>query len=300
MPVSPSWAMNRAVSAAPNWIPSSGDSCLPSPLTAQEIAALIWAVKQAGGRQPFRGAISTALGKLQGLVPVSQGRLAMALDGVLGGWDRGVKDYAGLEATILQLMKAIVERRRCLLGYQAPWREKPNRFRYDPYRLLSVHGGLYCIGKVPVHGDFVTLAVDRIRSFEETNESFTQDPGFDPKRYEAEAFGVVWEKPKIVVIRFSADQAPYVRERQWHPSQKIRTLRDGRLELTFRAGGTFEITRWILGWGSSAEVLRPASLRKEVLAALQAALGYYGPHRQGSESETSARRRRSLILEHRK
>jgi hypothetical protein len=52
-----------------------------------------------------------------------------------------------------------------------------------------------------------------------------------------------------VVVRFRPDQAPYVREREWHPSQRVRTLRDGRLELTLRAGGTFEFLRWILGWG---------------------------------------------------
>jgi predicted DNA-binding transcriptional regulator YafY len=33
---------------------------------------------------------------------------------------------------------------------------------------------------------------------------------------------------------------------------------DGRLQLTFRAGGSIEITRSILGWGDAAEVVRPA------------------------------------------
>jgi len=31
-----------------------------------------------------------------------------------------------------------------------------------------------------------------------------------------------------------------------------------------RAGGTFEITRWILGWGDAAEVMRPPGLRRDV------------------------------------
>src|SRR3990172_7644402 len=81
----------------------------PVPLNAEEVAALLWAVKQAGGRQPFRTSLSAALSKLQALVPAKEGRLAMALDGAIGRWDRGVKDYGGLEAVILQLVKAIVE-----------------------------------------------------------------------------------------------------------------------------------------------------------------------------------------------
>lgn len=78
----------------------------------------------------------------------------------------------------------------------------------------------------------------RIRDLTLTDEAFTVDPGFDPKRYEAEAFGVSWEKPMTVTVRFSAKQAPYVREREWHPTQRIRALSDGRVELTFRAGSS--------------------------------------------------------------
>jgi predicted DNA-binding transcriptional regulator YafY len=101
------------------------------------------------------------------------------------------------------------------------------------------------------------------------------DAAFDPKRHEAEAFGIVWERPMRVVLRFRADQAPYVREREWHPTQRLRTLRDGRLEMRFHAGGTLEIARWILGWGDAVEVLRPAALRARVRAALQSAARHY-------------------------
>jgi hypothetical protein len=85
------------------------------------------------------------------------------------------------------------------------------------------------------------------------------DPTFDPKQLEAEAFGVVWEKPMTAVVRFSAKQAPFVYEREWHPTQKIRIVRGGRVELTFRAGGAFEIMRRALGWGD-AEVVRSVAL----------------------------------------
>ena len=88
---------------------------------------------------------------------------------------------------------------------------------------------------------------------------------------------MVWEKPRTVVVRFRADQAPYVREREWHPTQRLTDLPDGKLELTFQAGGTFEITRWILGWGDAAEVVRPAKLRKDLAAILRAAATQYRP-----------------------
>jgi predicted DNA-binding transcriptional regulator YafY len=108
-----------------------------------------------------------------------------------------------------------------------------------------------------------------------TEESFTVDPAIDAKRYEAEAFGVEWEKPMRVVVRFRADQAPYVREREWHPTQRLRELAGGRVELTFQAGGRFEIARWLLGWGDAAEIVQPAVLRREIAMTLQKAATMY-------------------------
>jgi predicted DNA-binding transcriptional regulator YafY len=247
----------------------------PVPLTRHEIAALTWAVKESRTRQPFQAALSTALPKLQTFASPRDGRLAVAFDGAVAGWDRGVKDYEAAGPTVLRLLEAIVNNRRCKLEYAAPGQSRPRRFPYDPYRLLVVHGGLYCVGKVPAYANFVTVAVDRIGTLEVTEEPFTADPAFDPKRHEAEAFGVTWEKPVTIMVRFSADQAPYVRERQWHPTQKLHELRDGRVELTFRAGGMFEIMRWVLSWGGSAEVVRPAALRREVESAIQEAATVY-------------------------
>ncbi len=192
-----------------------------------------------------------------------------------------VKDYSGLEALVLKLVEAILSRRRCLVEYRVPWRDKPSKFPYDPYRVALVHGGLYCIGKVPAYKNFTTLAVERILSLDTTGEGFTVAPSFDPERYEAEAFGVAWEEPMTVVVRFSADQAPYVREREWHPTQKIRTLRDGRVELSFRAGGSFEIIRWILSWGGAAEAIRPETFRKQLKAIHKTPLKRYERGRSG-------------------
>lgn len=259
----------------PRFAPDLRPTKPPLLLSRQELAALVWALKQAEPRQPFQAALSTAVPKLQALTAGKDGQIALAIEGALGGWQRGVKDYSGFEPTILRLVEAIVSRRRCQVAYQAPWRDRPRRFPYDPYRLLAVHGGLYAVGRVPAYSNLVTLAVDRIRALDLTDEAFDVDPAFDPKRYAAEAFGIVWERPMTVVVRFRAEQAPYIVEREWHPTQGFRTLRDGRLEMTFRAGGELEIVRWILGWGDGVEVVRPRSLQRRVAITLRRALRGY-------------------------
>jgi predicted DNA-binding transcriptional regulator YafY len=78
-----------------------------------------------------------------------------------------------------------------------------------------------------------------------------------------------------VILRFRPDQAPYIRERIWHPSQKITHLSDGSLQLVFRAGGPFELRRWILGWGDAVEVISPDELRHEIRDILNSAASIY-------------------------
>jgi predicted DNA-binding transcriptional regulator YafY len=55
----------------------------------------------------------------------------------------------------------------------------------------------------------------------------------------------------------------------------LQWLPDGSLQLTFTAGGVFEITRWVLGWGDAVEVVKPAKLRAAIGKNLQRAAATY-------------------------
>lgn len=245
---------------------SARETTPPIPLTRQEVAAVVWAARQTRQNQPFAPALSTALPKLQALAGRHEARFAAALDGSIGGWERGTQDYSSKVPLILRLVEAIVSRRRCRLTHQVPGHDEPSTFLFDPYRLVMVQDTLYCLGWGHRQRRVISPAVGRMREVESTDEVFTVHPTFDAKRWEAEAFGIVWERPTTVVLRFRADQAPYVRERQWHPSQRIRELRGGRVELTLRVGGTHELVRWVLGWGDAVEVSGPIALKREVEA----------------------------------
>ncbi len=131
------------------------------------------------------------------------------------------------------------------------------------------------VGRVPKHAGTATLAIDRLLSVVLSRTEFNVDPAFDPKKCRRDAFGVSWQDPVDIVLHFRADQAPYVRERVWHPSQKVAASPDGGVQLAFRAGGPFEILRWILGWGDAVEVISPTELRDEVQNTLRAAMSLY-------------------------
>jgi predicted DNA-binding transcriptional regulator YafY len=248
----------------------------PIPLTGfsgEEIEAILWAIKQAGMKAPYTETLRRAEDKIRMLG--LKGKEAESPDETITTLGRGIKSYAGHQSTILKLVEAIIRKKRCLVRYQTPSEMRAWKIEYEPYRLISAHGGLYAIGWLPSQERLLTLAVERIHLIEPLQQAFKVSQDFDLKKQAEESFGIIWERPMQVVIRFRADQSPYVAEHEWHPTQKVRYLKDGRLELIFSAGGLFEITRWILSWGDAAEVISPLKLKKHVTDNLRRAAAVY-------------------------
>jgi len=239
--------------------------------TPEEISALDWAAAQASAG-PFSEVLDGARQKLQA-ISAALGQEAAGVARVTDSWGPTAPPTA--PEVLLRLAEAILRRRTCRVTYRTPDATEPKTYAYHPYRLLNVAGAFYCVGKVPPHAGLTTLAAHRVGAVELLSDSFTVDQALDLNRHREEAFGVVWEEPVRVVLRFRADQAPYVAERQWHPSQELQLLPDGRLELTFSAGGSFEVRRWILGWGDAVEVIAPDEVRHQIQQILRSATAFY-------------------------
>ena len=102
-----------------------------------------------------------------------------------------------------------------------------------------------------------------------TNRRFEIPEDFDFEAFTKTAFNMIWGETQEAKIRFSASQAPYIRERTWHPSQKIETEPDGSIILTLKVADLGEVKFWLIGFGAEAEVLsRPScamTLRRSAL-----------------------------------
>src|SRR5262249_10269232 len=131
----------------------------------------------------------------------------------------------------------------------------------DPYHLTLFNGGLYLVGHCHLREAVRTFAVERMRSVELTRARFVVPADFDSERYLEGAWGILRGDLVSVRVVVARSLAPYIRERLWHPSQKLRELSDGRVEMTLSVADTLEVRRWILGLGVEAEVLMPRSLR---------------------------------------
>lgn len=184
-----------------------------------------------------------------------------------------------LQTKLALVIRALQEAKVCQVRYRLPQADRDWRFSMHPYALFAYEGGLYLFAYLPDTDRVIALGVERIRYItvhEET--SFTRLPHIyqhiEDKR--ERAFGMIDDEQELdVVLRFSAAQVPYIRERVWHPSQQLEIQADGSLILRFRASGRFEIVRWILGWGEEVEVVGPLDLRQEIAQCLREAARQY-------------------------
>ncbi len=188
------------------------------------------------------------------------------------------KSYADVSDVIRTLNQAVLERRSVRMKYTTARTGKTAPREFDPYRVWYRNGGLYTIGHDHRSGELRTLAIDRIRAPELTRRKFEIPADFDFEARAASAFGVVMEPAEHVRLRFAPRRALYVREHDWHPSQKIERLPDGAVELSMEVGAGDELLSWVLSFGADALVLEPAGLRARVAAAHEkAALPYATP-----------------------
>ena len=247
------------------------------PFTPDELLALAFSedlLKTLEGTV-FHDSIQAALAKVRaGLGPELSGYLERLGDGfrVLPGPH---KRYAAFHDTIRVLNEGVLENRTLSMTYRTGRTGEESTRNIDPYKVWYHGGALYVIGHDHRSEEIRTFAVDRIRAIESTSDDFEIDPSFDFDAYTASSFGVVAEPTVPIRIRFSAQWASFVGEREWHASQKTEALPNGGLELTMEVGGSQELANWVLSFGGGAEVLEPASLRDEVRASLEAALANY-------------------------
>ena len=186
------------------------------------------------------------------------------------------------------VVRALHEAKVCHIRYRTLQANRDWTVCMHPYTLFEYEGGLYLFAYLPDDDRVVVLGVERIHYITVLEESFAKLPHIwqqiEAKR--KRAFGIIDDEEELdVVLKFTAEQAPYVRERVWHPSQYLTEQEDGALILRFRASGRFEIIRWVLGWGEHVEVLEPPALRQEIAQHLQTAAQQYIHHLPASAAE---------------
>jgi predicted DNA-binding transcriptional regulator YafY len=85
-----------------------------------------------------------------------------------------------------------------------------------------------------------------------------------PHAYFVKAHGQVTQPINVIKIRFAPNAVRWVREQQHYGYQLDEKEISQGTVMVYHVNDESEIIPWILGWGTSAEVLAPQKLRKSL------------------------------------
>ncbi len=255
---------------------------LPLKMTLGELAALVMSRELMAplGASALGPAATAAFDKIQAVLSRDALKLLDAMRERLGVRSLGARLQQPAAEHLPLIHRALHESRALRIRHYSPQRDEETERDIDPYHLTWFDGGLYLVAWCHLRQAMRIFAVERMREVALLRRTFTVRPGFDTDAYLGKSWGIVQGELITVKVVFAKSLARYIRERLWHPSQKLRDLPDGRLEMTLQVADTLEVRRWILGYGVEAEVVAPEDLRERLRVEAEALAGRLGAKRK--------------------
>ena len=189
------------------------------------------------------------------------------------GGGRGMVD----PELLLELNEAIRSKHSVEMEYYSASSGQTSTRIVDPYHLHNIYGDWYLIAYCHTRREPRDFLTNRIRAHKRLPSIFQVTPDFSLNTYLETGF--LTERtiePDNIIIKFDEYQARWIRERQWHPSQRIEELPSGELILRLNVGGVDEVKRWVMSYGSHAEVVEPEDLRREIKEETEKMAKIYG------------------------
>ena len=230
-------------------------------ITEGEIVALVVAEK---ALQQYRGTsfekpLLTAIRKMEQSLPETISISLAEIEQTISFRTRA-EPILNLEV-FDSLAKATASRRQLELAYRKPGQKQPEQRVVDPYHLANINGEWFLFAFDHLRKAIRTFVPARIHRLRQTGRTFPRPARFSLEQRLRDSFGVQsGEGRHEVLIRFAPQAADYIREKKWHPSQQLRGLKDGAVELSLRLSSLAEVERWILSWGGNAVALQPREL----------------------------------------
>ncbi|HXY39885.1 MAG TPA: transcriptional regulator [Vicinamibacteria bacterium] len=229
------------------------------------------------GGAPFAQDLETAFEKIRESLPSKSLPFLSRIQDLFLARPDPWKDYSKKQDVIGGLIDATLHQRQAQIAYYSFNSRRTKSYTVDPYRLVYYRGGLYLYARAHEYGEVRTFAVERVQKIEVLDQGFEMPADFSPSEYARSAFGIFGGQPQTVELLFGAEMAGYIRERNWHESQKLEDAPDGRVRLTMEVAPGFELKAWIKGFLPHVSVVRPPGLREEIARELAEARAGF-PH----------------------
>lgn len=177
---------------------------------------------------------------------------------------QGFKEKINLE-TLQIINEAILSQKQIKMKY--------NKDNFDiiiePYGIIYWEKA-YLIAFNPYANEIWTYRISKIKDITLTDKYYDKDENFNMKDYTNQSFGIYHNKILDVVLEFDNSVKDDILEYYFHPTQIVNELKNGNIEVKFKASGSFEIITELLKWRNTVKIISPQCLKDEYIKEIKA------------------------------
>lgn len=171
-------------------------------------------------------------------------------------------------------------RNRCLVGfdYKKYWDTSASHRLVEPLALHESQHIWYLVAREPQSGALKVFGLDRLSELEISRKKFVLREPVDVKALFTYCFGVDRfgsDKPEVVELSFDAHEGNYIKALPLHETQEIVVDNNEELRIRLKLHISYDFIMQIRSRGDRVKVLKPASLRKEIIKNLHDTLNLY-------------------------
>lgn len=131
----------------------------------------------------------------------------------------------------------------------------------NPYGVI-ISDKYYLVGFNEYVNDLRLYKVDKLQNLIVTDDYFEKDEKFLLSEYCNNSFSIYQEEPMNITLEFDKSVAEDVLNYHFHPTQKMKQLDNGNIQVKFTSGGKLAICHELFKWGTSVKIKKPTKLRK--------------------------------------
>ncbi len=174
-----------------------------------------------------------------------------------------------------KLRSAIAEQKELRIIYRESRDSSPQWFVVRPIYLAAIKGYWYLISYEPSVEGVKLYRLDKIESAFATGRKFKVSDNFFLEDHLPELAPLLKPGRKHKVVVEFEHGMEWVKDRIWHPTQKIENLQDGRFRLEMEISNIEEFMAWLSSFGYKAKLISPKHLIDSYKTYLQLTLALY-------------------------
>jgi predicted DNA-binding transcriptional regulator YafY len=221
-------------------------------ISTEETLTLALAKKVLG---TYGSEIGETLGKIEEKIFDTQSRIDDRIVASAPVLPEKVSTYLG------RILEAIREFRRLEIHYSSLSEDELTQRVIEPCYIFFRDGFFNVRAYCRLRKEYRTFAIDRIALLKPLDEFFMPHPLSADEDMEGAFGSYIDGEPTEVSLIFDEEVRAQIGRKKWHPSQKHKTLPDGRIEVSFTVNGLEGLRHWMYQWIPHVEVVLPEELR---------------------------------------